>query len=137
MGHFSNTLGSGIWTCNDSSFLLDNSDSLIAIDGRTPLHFAAQYGCLDVVKIVLASGKIEPGLLDNSKFTALHWAAAGGHHETVKLLLEVTHIVIPAQLNVLSPSELALVGLFPEVIYLLLSQKGVDGSLQGHESSTG
>ena len=105
---------------------LDGTGSWISEDGRTPLHFAAQYGRENVVHVLLARAAIDPDAIDSQGFTALHWAAAGGHLDTVKILLPATHIVFPAQVNVLSPFELAVLGFYPDVVDMFLSEEGTD-----------
>ena len=54
--------------------------------GRTPLHWAAQFGHADVANLLIPNGA-EVDRQGNDGSTALHWAAREGHHEVVRLLL--------------------------------------------------
>jgi ankyrin repeat protein len=52
-----------------------------------PLHFAAEYGHVEVVKILLEKGA-NIGAQNQNGYTPLHFAAEYGHVEVVKILLE-------------------------------------------------
>ena len=65
--------------------------------GATPLYFAAQQGCVGVVKVLLEEARglnVNLGTLKGT--TALCIAAQQGREEVVKLLLEVSNININA-----------------------------------------
>ncbi|KAF7887304.1 hypothetical protein EAF00_009598 [Botryotinia globosa] len=53
-----------------------------------PLIVAAEFGCLEVAKLLLNLHKIDPNNQDFSGRDALSWAAAAGNLEVIKLLLE-------------------------------------------------
>ena len=55
--------------------------------GRTPLHYAAGMGHLDVVTLLLEYGA-DINATEESEETALHWAALAGHLDIVRHLLE-------------------------------------------------
>ncbi|KAH7129648.1 hypothetical protein B0J13DRAFT_588497 [Dactylonectria estremocensis] len=55
---------------------------------RTPLSWAAGEGREAIVKLLLATGKVDINAKDRSGRTPLWWAAEGGHEAIVKLLLE-------------------------------------------------
>ena len=68
--------------------LIDHGAEIEALDwsGRTPLHWAAQFGLVDVADLLIQNGAgVDPQENDGS--TPLHWAAREGHHEVVRLLL--------------------------------------------------
>src|SRR5271168_4012782 len=55
-------------------------------NGETPLHLAAQWGHLNVVK-ALARHKANIFAKDQQKSSAIHWAARKGHEEVVEYLI--------------------------------------------------
>ena len=54
--------------------------------GATTLHLACQYGHIDITKLLFAQ-KIDIDAIDQDKKTALVRAAASGHEEIVRLLM--------------------------------------------------
>lgn len=56
-------------------------------EGRTPLHLGAEWGHLEVVKVLLAA-KVTVDPLDDSGWTPLHLAAWDGKAEVVQALLD-------------------------------------------------
>ncbi|GLA05338.1 hypothetical protein AnigIFM60653_005817 [Aspergillus niger] len=82
--------------------LLDNGKDLLANldlnspkDGRTPLSWAAEAGIVPVVKLLLATGKVDVDTRDSHYGrTPLSWAAGAGHAEIVQLLLETKKVDI-------------------------------------------
>jgi len=68
--------------------LIEHGAEVEALDwsGRTPLHWAAQFGLVDVADLLIQSGAgVDRQGKDGA--TPLHWAARGGHHEVARLLL--------------------------------------------------
>ena len=68
--------------------LIEHGAEVEALDwlGRTPLHWAAQFGLVDVADLLIQSGA-EVDRQGQDGATPLHWAAREGHHEVVRLLL--------------------------------------------------
>ena len=90
--------------------------------GATPLYFAAQQGCVGVVKVLLEEARglnVNLGTLKGS--TALCIAAQLGREEVVKLLLEVSDININAsKFDGTTPLIGAVVKKFTGIIELLI-----------------
>ncbi|OAD54673.1 Myotrophin [Eufriesea mexicana] len=64
-----------------------NIDVNQMIDGRTPLHYAADYGQSEVVRYLLEKGA-NANVIDKHGITTLLAAIWEGHTNCVKLLLE-------------------------------------------------
>ena len=62
------------------------------IGNRLPLHFAAEGGYLDIVRLLLKQPSVDANFQDYTGQTALFKAADNGHHEVVKLLLQQNSI---------------------------------------------
>ena len=54
--------------------------------GRTPLHYAAEFGHLHIVKCLIDELGCNPSCLDEDRRTPLHCAAMKGHMGIVKFL---------------------------------------------------
>jgi ankyrin repeat protein len=54
--------------------------------GRSPLHWAAQFGRADVAEVLIRF-RAEVGRPAADGATPLHWAAQEGHSEVIRLLL--------------------------------------------------
>ena len=52
------------------------------------MHFAADLGYVEVVKVLLGDPRVDVRALDKEGWSALHFAANSGHDEMVSLLLE-------------------------------------------------
>lgn len=50
------------------------------------LHWAAELGKTEVMKLLLEKGKADVNLKDNEGYTALQWAARNNKREAIKLL---------------------------------------------------
>jgi ankyrin repeat protein len=70
------------------AFLLENgfSPNDKDKDGRTPLHWAAERNCEEIVKLLLADQRVDPNTRDNEGKTPLFWACCNGV-DAVKVLL--------------------------------------------------
>jgi hypothetical protein len=99
------------WTCLMSAsiyghteickMLLNKGASLKAIhkhNGTTPLHFAAQNGSVDIIKLFADYGA-DLEARDYSGCRAIHWAAIEGHLEVVKELVAVRKVYLHARHN--------------------------------------
>jgi uncharacterized protein len=63
--------------------------SLLSSDGWTPLHLAAHFGQIDVVRLLLNSGAVVKARSTNPlQNQPIHAAAAGRHSAIVRLLIE-------------------------------------------------
>ncbi|OJJ65880.1 hypothetical protein ASPBRDRAFT_139251 [Aspergillus brasiliensis CBS 101740] len=73
--------------------MLANLDLDSPKDGRTPLSWAAEAGFVPVVKLLLATGKVDVDARD-SRYgrTPLSWAAGAAHPEIVQLLLATNKV---------------------------------------------
>jgi ankyrin repeat protein len=56
-------------------------------DGRTPLHWASYWNCIEIAKLLLERGA-DVNAKDNVGWTPLHWASRYNRIETAKLLIE-------------------------------------------------
>jgi ankyrin repeat protein len=77
----------GLGRLDETAQLLGAAD---ALDRHRALALASQHGHTDVVRVLLDAGE-DPNRFNpmgfNAHATPLHWAAYGGHLETVKLLV--------------------------------------------------
>jgi len=63
-------------------------DRKIGREGRTPLHWAAEHGQLEIAERLLARGADPLARDDGDRATPLHWAAHSGNRELVALLID-------------------------------------------------
>jgi ankyrin repeat protein len=96
-------------------------------NGRTPMHYAALDGNLEVVKLFLKyNAKVNPN--DNDGYTPLHYAAINGHLEVVQHIVKHSANVNQINNRVNSPVYYALLkGHIRVVLYLV--EQGVDVNL--------
>lgn len=57
------------------------------MEGRTPLHISAHFGCISAIRILLASGADTTLRFGPQNFSALDLAACAGHTEVLRALL--------------------------------------------------
>jgi ankyrin repeat protein len=76
----------------DNGVGLDNKDE----DERTPLHWAAGSGALEVVEFLVEKASARLNVQDDAGWTPLMSAASAGHSEIVSFLLSqyVEHCVL-------------------------------------------
>jgi ankyrin repeat protein len=58
--------------------------------GNNSLHYAAEYGRLEIIKILLRHG-MDAYETNMNEYNALCWAAAAGHFNIVKFLIEINN----------------------------------------------
>jgi ankyrin repeat protein len=100
----------------------------------TPLIYAAKYGHLDVVRVLLDGGA-EVDRADSIRSTALHHAAFRGHLEVCRELLERGATVDPVNSWKDTPLHCAARGGHLSVVKLLV-ERGADVSLQNYWGET-
>lgn len=74
-----------------ANYVEDNTETV-----ENPLHEAAKRGNLDFLTDCLAN-QLSPNALDYAGCTPLHWAAAGGYLECVRVLLRQGNILLDVQ----------------------------------------
>lgn len=84
---FHECAGQGELTVDQLESTVLNPD-LIDKHGFTSLHWACYYGQLSSAELLIATGRVDVNSLAPDLVTPLHLAAAGGHHEIVRLLLQ-------------------------------------------------
>lgn len=100
-------------------------------DGVNALMFAALHGELPVVKALIARG----AEVNKTGWTPLHWAAANGHAEVVRHLLE-RHAYIDAESpNQTTPLMMAARQLHPTTVRLLIDE-GADPTVRNQSGLT-
>ena len=103
-------------------------------NGRTPLHFAANLGHVECLKLLLAAPGINVNMVDNSSDTPLICAAFNGHTECVRLLLAAPGINInQAGQYGTTPLICAAFNGHTECVRLLLAAPGIDVN-RAHEN---
>ena len=74
--------------------LTDQSTAVANLEtGSTPLHAAAEGGCVECVRMLLHAAPVLRVLKDGEGATALHIAAGGGHAAVVRELLDAKYAV--------------------------------------------
>jgi ankyrin repeat protein len=77
---------------------LDNTPTPYTVNnGRTPLLWATQNGYEAVVKLLLATGKVQVDFKDKYGRTPLSWATQNGHEAVVKLLLATGKVEVDSK----------------------------------------
>lgn len=79
----------------------------VDLEGRTPLHWAAAVDAGWCVTLLVGQRLTELGAVDCRKQTPLHLAAAAGHEEASRLLLEAGAPLDSLDADGLAPDELA------------------------------
>ncbi len=104
--------------------------------GDTLLNYAAGYGYIETVKLLLEQPNININEKNNFGDTPLHDAALFGHEEIVKLLLSQPDIDINAKDNEgNNPLHCAALK-YTEVVKLLLKQPGIDINAKNNKGET-
>ncbi|KAI5457669.1 hypothetical protein BGZ63DRAFT_416787 [Mariannaea sp. PMI_226] len=85
-------------------FMVDIDGGRVDIDtrdsrGRTPLSFAAEFGHMDVIELLLPTDKVDVNARDNFGQRPLSFAARNGRTNVVKLLLATGRVDVDARDN--------------------------------------
>ncbi|MBD0391627.1 ankyrin repeat domain-containing protein [Wolbachia endosymbiont of Pentalonia nigronervosa] len=103
----------------------------------TPLHHAAAFGRLDIVKALLAIEGIEVNAVDNAQATPLHYAAMWGHIKIVEALLAVKGIKVNAKDDKgKTPLHYAAMRGYIKIVEALLAVEGIEVNAKDHEGKT-
>ena len=106
--------------------------------GKTPLHWAAHFGHLEIMKYLVEKCKCDPMRRDIMwKNTPLHWAARYASLEVVKYLVEDCNCEVMCRNNRNNtPLHDAALGGQLEVVALLTSKKNCDPGVLGRWGRT-
>ncbi|KAI5461405.1 hypothetical protein BGZ63DRAFT_508560, partial [Mariannaea sp. PMI_226] len=100
-----------------------------------PLHIAARRGLIEIVKLLLSSGRVDLNTADQCGRRALHHACEYGHDSVVELLLPVIDDLNAKDHDGTTPFQYATRGRHWGVIKLLF-EKGADMELDDDDSQT-
>lgn len=117
------------WLVEHCSTSVTESNCLNSTDGSgcTALLIAAQYGHADLVAFLIQKGA-DPGALDNSKDSALHWGAYRGSSDIVGLLHHLGATDVDAKDGYgQTPLHLAALRGNAEVVQYMLYEAGSEG----------
>nr|BCR37383.1 transient receptor potential cation channel subfamily A member 1 isoform 277V [Buergeria buergeri] len=125
--------------CRVRSFIMKNPGCLMARNDleATPLHFAAKYGHLEIVFMMVNEGSDEVLDAQDSKgSTPLHWAVIKNQVDSVKILL--SRGANPNLLNFyrLAPLHLAIQLHYNKIVEELLNHSTTDINLEGDLGNT-
>lgn len=62
------------------------------------MHFTAEKSFVEIIRLLINRGE-NVDAIDESKATALHFAAQGGHEGVIKLLLKKKHVLMQFRKN--------------------------------------
>ena len=110
------------------AFLANGTTDLKDDNGETPLSWAAKYGHEAVVKLLLATGKVDVDSTDSQNRTPLSWAAEYGQEVIVRLLLATEKVEVDPKDSLYNQTPLswAAWGGHEAVVKLLLATEKVD-----------
>ncbi|WCR54260.1 MAG: Phosphocholine transferase AnkX [Wolbachia endosymbiont of Ctenocephalides orientis wCori] len=57
-------------------------------EGKTPMHYAAEYGCSESIDVLILSNKANPNIVDERGNTPLHYAIAHGDTHSAESLVK-------------------------------------------------
>jgi len=127
------TFASTTFQRQNSLFTEDERKVVTKDPWKTPLHFACKYGYVDMVRIILYEGHVDPNTRDSQGQTGLHMTAIGKNElEIAKILLE-RGAAIEAKDN-LAATPLAAAALFgkPELAGLLVNHGAIIDATDSH-----
>jgi ankyrin repeat protein len=105
-----------------AKFLLEEAKAefLANEDGFSPLHLAAQYGNIEIIKLLLDSGVVDVNLQDNYAQSPLVFAVSNQQYATVRFLLEHQAKIDNIDKNGYTPLIIAVINGYAAIVRLLL-----------------
>ncbi|MCB9493101.1 MAG: ankyrin repeat domain-containing protein [Epsilonproteobacteria bacterium] len=107
--------------------------NVVDTNGFTPLHRAANFGCLEIVTYLVICTDLDINQQDNTGWTPLHWAVMGGDLEIIEVLLRYGADRSITNQQGQTPRQLALDFCFDEEAAALFEQIKEPDRIEGRE----